>query len=108
MDVCRPMYGHNLDSSLFINQTMPFKYKFNCSNRNSKFVGNSISHNYFGASHFVYYHNINRVIDFLDLVGYLILMEFFPQIKLILILFLLVLFGKIVRSLIVTLVLLMI
>ncbi len=65
VDILRPTYGYR-DNDLFLNKITSSIYEFSSPYKLSKYVENDIKHEYFGATHFVYYHNISRVIDFLD------------------------------------------
>ena len=65
IDLCRPLYG-GLEDNDFLSEISSSIYEFNYPYKHSIFVENLKGHNYFGATHFVYYHNINRVLDFLD------------------------------------------
>ena len=66
IDLCRPTHLHGINE-FFLNQISSFTFKFNCPNGYSLFAEDSSStHDYYGATHFVYYHNVNRVIDFLN------------------------------------------
>ena len=64
-DLCRPNFG-GLDDKDFLSEIFTSCYQFNYPHKHSIFVENSSCHKFFGATHFVYYHNINRVINFLD------------------------------------------
>ena len=64
VDICRPLRGIKM-TDFFINEFLPSIYEFNCPYKHSLFVENTY-HEKFGATHFVYYHNIKCVIDFLD------------------------------------------
>lgn len=69
IDLIRPIYGssnllENHDGIL--NSAYRNFYSFKSPYRLSKFVGDEVVPNsYFGASHFVYYHNIKNVLDYL-------------------------------------------
>ena len=67
VDILRPTYGDGYkNNDSFLNNITSSIYEFNSPFKHSKYVENDINHEYFGSTHFVYYHNISRVIDFLE------------------------------------------
>lgn len=63
LELCRPRYGQILKE---LNSVGSLGFSFNSVHRNSKYADDSNCHRMFYATHFVYYHNINKVLDYLD------------------------------------------
>lgn len=63
LELCRPKYGQILKE---LNSVGSLGFSFNSVHRNSKYADDSNCHRMFYATHFVYYHNINKVLDYLD------------------------------------------
>jgi hypothetical protein len=61
--LCRPLSGKSKEA---LNSVGSSSFSFNSVHRSSKYVGDTIPHQNFRATHFVYYHNINKVLDYLD------------------------------------------
>lgn len=63
LELCRPRYSQSLKE---LNSVGSLAFSFNSVHRNSNYADDSNCHCMFHATHFVYYHNINKVLDYLD------------------------------------------
>ena len=61
--LCRPTYSCSVKE---LNSVGSSRFSFNSVHHNSKYADDSNCHHVFHATHFVYYHNINKVLDYLD------------------------------------------